>query len=81
MGREPDEEGYHYRFWIRRKLARKAGDAGFRIEERNSFGYYPLMNRVLLRRIRGLEKVRVRVSNAFEPLFAEHFCWRLVKAR
>jgi SAM-dependent methyltransferase len=77
VGREPDSEGYHFRFWIRRKLRRKFEEKGFRIVGRNSFGYYPLMNKLLFRKLRRLEKARVTVPAFLETLFAEHFCWLL----
>ncbi|GAB4269186.1 class I SAM-dependent methyltransferase [Deferrisoma sp.] len=78
-GRPPDEEGYHFRFFIRRKLRALVEREGFRIERRCSIGYYPLMNRVLLRRMRGLQKLRVPVPTWMETLFAENFVWLLRK--
>jgi SAM-dependent methyltransferase len=76
-GRAPDAEGYHFRFWIRRKLAAKFADRGLAIVARNSFGYYPLMNRLLLRGLLGKPKVQVRIPGFLETLFANHFAWRL----
>ncbi|GAB4264381.1 MAG: hypothetical protein Kow0092_16010 [Deferrisomatales bacterium] len=78
-GRPPDEEGYHFRFFIRRKLRALLERTGFRIERRGSIGYYPLLNRLLLRRRRGLPKLRVPVPTALETLFAENFVWLLRK--
>ncbi len=78
-GRPPDEEGYHFRFFIRRKLRALVEAAGFRVERRRSIGYYPLMNRLLLRRARGLQKARVPIPVPLETLFAENFVWLLRK--
>ncbi|RMG88952.1 MAG: class I SAM-dependent methyltransferase [Candidatus Dadabacteria bacterium] len=80
QGRAPDEEGYHFRFFIRRKLRALLEREGFRIERRCSIGYYPLMNRLLLRRLRGLQRLRVPVPAVLETLFAENFVWLLRKA-
>lgn len=78
-GRPPDEEGYHFRFFIRRKLKALLEREGFVIEQRGSIGYYPLMNRLLCRRLLGLERRRIRVPRTLETLFAENFVWRLRK--
>ncbi len=79
QGRAPDEEGYHFRFFIRRKLRALLEGEGFRIERRGSIGYYPFMNRLLLRKLRGLQRLRVRVPAGLETLFAENFIWLLRK--
>ena len=79
LGREPDEEGYHFRFFIRRKLRRLLERRGLRLLRRRSIGFYPLMNRLQLRRLRGLPKMRVAIPAVLETLFAENFIWLLEK--
>ncbi|NOY44234.1 MAG: methyltransferase domain-containing protein [Deltaproteobacteria bacterium] len=81
LGKPPDEEGYHFRFFIRRRLVSLLEREGFRIEVRCSVGYYPFMNRVLCRRMRKLQRLRIRVPTLFETLFAENFIWLLRKGQ
>jgi SAM-dependent methyltransferase len=77
-GHAPKQEGYHYRFFTRERLARMLAARGFALEARASFGKQALLTR--LARIAGggrERKVRYRVPAPLEPLLAQHFVWRL----
>lgn len=77
-GHAPKQEGYHYRFFTRDRLARMLAERGFELEARASFGKQALLSR--LARMTGggrKRKVRYRVPAALEPLLAQHFVWRL----
>lgn len=75
-GHPPKQEGYHYRFFTRERLARILAERGFVVEARASFGKQALLTR--LARLRGeRRKVRYVVPDALEPLLAQHFVWRL----
>lgn len=78
-GRPPDEEGYHFRFFIRRKLRKLLSINGFSVIQKNSIGYYPFMNELLLRKFRGLQKLRIHIPICFETIFAENFIWLVQK--
>ena len=78
-GKSPPEEGKHFRFFIRRKLKKILNSRGFKVVERNSFGYVPLFNKILCRKMRGKEKIRFHIPYILETLFAEHFVWLLKK--
>jgi len=77
QGRSPDDEGVHFRFFVRKKLSRMVESAGLRISERNSYGTIPLLDRILLRRRRGLSRRLVAVPVGLEALLADRFVWRL----
>lgn len=79
LGKSPPEEGKHFRFFIRRKLQKLLVSRGFKIMKRNSFGYVPFFNKILLRRFLGKEKIRFHIPYTFETLFAEHFVLLLTK--
>lgn len=79
LGKAPPEEGKHFRFFIRRKLKRLLASKGFTIIKRASFGYVPVFNKLMLRRLRGKEKVRFLIPEFFETIFAEHFVWLMQK--
>lgn len=79
LGKSPPEEGKHFRFFIRRKLKKMLIARGFRIIKMNSFGYVFFFNKIMLRRIRGKEKIRFRIPYIFETIFAEHFVWLMQK--
>lgn len=79
-GHPPKQEGYHYRFFTRDRLADKAAEQGFEIEARASYGKQALLSR--LGRLAGRDrrdKVRYRVPGPLEGLLAQHFVWRMVK--
>jgi SAM-dependent methyltransferase len=77
QGRSPDDEGIHFRFFVRKKLARMMEAAGFRIRERRSYGTIPLLDRLLLRRWRSLGRRRVVIPAWGEALLADRFVWLL----
>jgi SAM-dependent methyltransferase len=77
QGRSPDDEGTHFRFFVRKKLARMIEEAGLQVRERNSYGTIPLLDRILLRRWRGLGRRLVAVPLVLESLLADRFVWRL----
>jgi len=77
QGRSPDDEGVHFRFFVRKKLARMVDTAGFRISGQNSYGTIPLLDRLLLRRWRGLGRSLVVVPAGLQALLADRFVWRL----
>jgi hypothetical protein len=83
-GHEPKQEGYHYRFFVKKTLIRLFSDAGFRPVARASFGKQSLLSKAgrLLGRGRRY-KVRYAVPPLLESLLAQHFVWRLerVEAR
>lgn len=79
LGKAPPEEGRHLRFFIKRKLKNILISRGFRIVKINSFGYLPLFNKIMLRRMFGKEKIRFRIPYIFETIFAEHFVWLMEK--
>jgi SAM-dependent methyltransferase len=79
QGRPPDDEGVHFRFYVKRKLMAMIEAAGFAVAATNSYGAVPLLDRVLLRRARGKGRRRVVVPPWLEPILADRFVWRLQK--
>jgi len=80
-GHAPKQEGYHYRFFTRDRLARMLAERGFALEARASFGKQAILTR--LARLAGAgrgRKVRYAVPAPLEPLLAQHFVWRLRRA-
>jgi SAM-dependent methyltransferase len=77
-GHAPKQEGYHYRFFVKRDLERVLAERGFSLDARASFGKQALLTRLarLAGRPRG-HKVRYLVPAPLEPLLAQHFVWRL----
>ncbi len=77
-GHPPKQEGYHYRFFTRKKLADAVTAAGFVLEDTASFGKSLVLSRLgRLAGRGGRFKARYRVPSRLEPLFAQHFVWRL----
>jgi len=77
-GHEPKQEGYHYRFFVRRTLETIFAREGFRIAARASFGKQSLLSKLARLSGRGRKyKVRYAVPAALEGLLAQHFVWRL----
>jgi SAM-dependent methyltransferase len=77
-GHPPKQEGYHYRFFVKDRLARIFDERGFALEARASFGKQAVLTRLgrMAGRPRG-EKVRYRVPAPLEALLAQHFVWRM----
>lgn len=77
-GHEPKQEGYHYRFFVRKKLERIFARAGFRVEARASFGKQALLSKLGRLCGKGARyKFRYTVPDFAESLLAQHFVWRL----
>jgi SAM-dependent methyltransferase len=77
-GHEPKQEGYHYRFFVKKTLARLFADAGFRPVAIASYGKQSLLSK--LGRLAGKGrryKLRYAVPAPLESLLAQHFVWRL----
>ena len=77
QGRSPDDEGIHFRFYVRKKLVQMAEAAGLQLRRRNSYGTIPLLDRLLLRQWRGQGRRRVVVPAWCETLLADRFVWLL----
>ena len=76
-GHPPKQEGYHYRFFTKKLLARRLSDAGFALRDRASFGKQALLT-TTLRWVRGRGyKFRYQIPAPAEALLAQHFVWRL----
>jgi len=76
-GHPPKQEGYHYRFFTRRTLAKALAEAGFAPEDTASFG--KSLVRTKWGRLMGKGaryKVRYQVPRGLEALLAQHFVWR-----
>lgn len=76
-GREPDDEGYHYRFFVKRKLLNLFSERFFVVEKTNSFGFLPLVNKILLRKMLKRKRLRFKIPSTVESLFADRFVWLL----
>jgi SAM-dependent methyltransferase len=77
-GHPPKQEGYHYRFFTRRKLSRILTTAGFRPCGYASFGKQSLLSKLMRLAGKGRKyKVRYVVPKPLESLLAQHFVWRL----
>lgn len=77
FGRAPDCEGYHFRFWTKKQLQKKFAAKNLHIVRNDSFGYFPAMNWLLLRRLPGRQRLYLRMPGLCEKLFAKHFAWVL----
>ena len=77
-GHEPKQEGYHFRFFVKKTLSRIFADAGFRCVDIASYGRQSLLSTLgrLLGRGRRY-KMRYAVPPPLESLLAQHFVWRL----
>ena len=77
-GHPPKQEGYHYRFFTRDTLEEMFAEAGFRLTSQASFGKQALLSKLARLAGKGAKhKVRYVVPRPLEPLFAQHFVWRL----
>jgi SAM-dependent methyltransferase len=78
-GRAPDDEGYHFRFWVREQLEGKLAAAGLRVEASASYGYLPFVDTLTLHKARtGMRRV-YPIGRRWESLFADRFVWLLTK--
>jgi 2-polyprenyl-3-methyl-5-hydroxy-6-metoxy-1,4-benzoquinol methylase len=78
-GRAPDDEGYHFRFWVKKELERKLNAAGLHVEERASYGYLPFVDTLTLHKVRTGKRRVFHIGERWEALFADRFVWLLTK--
>jgi 2-polyprenyl-3-methyl-5-hydroxy-6-metoxy-1,4-benzoquinol methylase len=78
-GRAPDDEGYHFRFWVSEQLERKLAEAGLRITAASSYGYLPLVDTLTLHKARTGKRRVFPIGRRWESLFADRFVWLLTK--
>lgn len=78
-GRAPDDEGYHFRFWVKAELERKWEDAGLRVTAAASYGFLPVFDMLTFHKARTGKRRIFPISRRWESLFADRFVWRLTK--
>ena len=78
-GRAPDDEGYHFRFWVKKELEGKLNASGLRVEERASYGYLPFVDALTLYKVRTGKRRVFPIGERWEALFADRFVWLLAK--
>jgi 2-polyprenyl-3-methyl-5-hydroxy-6-metoxy-1,4-benzoquinol methylase len=79
-GRAPDDEGYHFRFWVKKELEGKLNAAGLRVEARASYGYLPFIDTLTLHKLRTGRRRVFPIGERWEALFADRFVWLLTKS-
>lgn len=79
-GRAPDDEGYHYRFWVKERLREKLQSVGLRVERANSYGYLPFVDTLTLYKARTGKRKNFRIGRRLESIFADRFVWFLRKS-
>jgi SAM-dependent methyltransferase len=78
-GKAPDDEGYHFRFWVKDRLQEKLELAGLRVERTNSYGYLPFIDTLTLYKAKTGKRKNFRIGRRLESLFADRFVWLLGK--
>ena len=78
-GHAPDDEGYHFRFWVKRQLEGKLEAAGLRVEESASYGYLPFVDTLTLHKARTGKRRVFPIGKPWEAIFADRFVWLLAK--
>jgi len=78
-GRAPDDEGYHFRFWVKEQLERKWEEAGLRITAASSYGYLPFVDTLTLHKAKTGKRRAFPIGKRWESLFADRFVWLLAK--
>lgn len=78
-GRAPDDEGYHFRFWVKDHLKSKWEAAGLHVTETNSYGFLPFVDTLTLYKARTGKRRIYRIGRRREALFADRFVWLLQK--
>lgn len=78
-GRAPDDEGYHFRFWVKEQLERKWEEAGLRLIASASYGYLPFVDTLTLHKARTGKRRAFPIGERWESLFADRFVWLLAK--
>jgi SAM-dependent methyltransferase len=72
-GRAPDDEGYHFRFWVKDQLESKWEEVDMRIELANSYGFLPFVDTFPCYKARTGKKRIYRIGRRYEVLFADRF--------
>jgi 2-polyprenyl-3-methyl-5-hydroxy-6-metoxy-1,4-benzoquinol methylase len=75
QGKPPDDEGYHFRFFVKGRLSAMFEQRGFRLEQTRSFGFLPLVDVARLQRLRGVGRKRFVIPRSMESMFADRFVW------
>ncbi|OIP36727.1 MAG: hypothetical protein AUK27_00910 [Deltaproteobacteria bacterium CG2_30_66_27] len=78
-GRAPDDEGYHFRFWVKEQLERKWEEAGLRVTATASYGYLPFVDTMTLYKARSGKRRVFTIRKRWEAMFADRFVWLLAK--
>jgi SAM-dependent methyltransferase len=78
-GRAPDDEGYHFRFWVKESLEKKWEEAGLRVIAAASYGYLPFVDTLTLYKARFGKRQVFQIGNRWESIFADRFVWLLAK--
>lgn len=78
-GRAPDDEGYHFRFWVKKQLEAKWNEVGMHVEATNSYGFIPFVDTLSLYKARTGRRRVFRIGERHEALFADRFVWLLTK--
>jgi len=78
-GRAPDDEGYHFRFWVKEQLRSLWEAVGMRVVTTNSYGYLPFIDTVTLHKMRTGKRRNFRIGPRFESLLADRFVWVIEK--
>ena len=73
------DEGYHFRFWVKKELEGKLNASGLRVEERASYGYLPFVDALTLYKVRTGKRRVFPIGERWEALFADRFVWLLTK--
>jgi len=80
-GRAPDDEGYHFRFWVKQQLEGKLEAVGLRVEATASYGYLPFVDTLTLHKAKTGKRRAYPIGRRWESLFADRFVWLLHKDR
>lgn len=78
-GKAPDDEGYHFRFFVKDRLEDMLRRAGLRVETRNSYGYIPFVDTITLYKARTGKRRNYPIGARWESLLADRFVWRLAR--
>lgn len=78
-GRALDDEGYHFRFWVKEQLERKWEEVGLRVIAAASYGYLPFVDTLTLYKARSGKRRVFPIGKRWESLFADRFVWLLAK--
>lgn len=78
-GRALDDEGYHFRFWVKEPLERKWEEVGLRVIAAASYGYLPFVDTLTLYKARSGKRRVFPIGKRWESIFADRFVWLLAK--